>query len=457
MRKYYLRFIPVLMVLLFLFSCGGGGGGSSSASSGSSLVSITVGGSGSAASLKIEKNTLYAQAKIFLRKIFKSNEAVAAIPANVSSIAFTISAPDMPTMTRTVAISGQTSITETFTVPNGTSRYFGVDAYDSGNTLLYSGNTYANASGTTISLSINMTYVRVTILVANNGNNTVSVIDASTNSVIATIAVGVGAKGVSVNPVTRLAYVTNVSDNTVSVIDIVTNTVVNTIALPTASPTGVAVDTANNKVFISNNYTNDGVDVINAAAGNSVSTVLFGGAYALGVAVNPNINRTYSNDWGDLYVIDTVTNSLVGGPLAVGGDTSPFGIAVNPLTNRVYLTWFTSTGTVYVIDGVSNSLITTVAVGMDPTGVGIHSTANKAYVANSGTNNVSVIDLVGNTVIATINVGTTPEGLAVDPGANRAYVANSGSGTISVIDTTTDTVIATITVGTSPMGVAVSR
>ncbi len=147
-----------IAILVFLVSCGGGGGGSSSVSSGSSLVSITVGGSGSAASLKIEKNTLYAQAKIFLRKIFKSNEAVAAIPVNVSSIVFTVSAPDMPTMTRTVAISGQTSITETFTVPNGSNRYFVVRAYDSAGNSIYQGETYSNLTGTAITLSLSMTY-----------------------------------------------------------------------------------------------------------------------------------------------------------------------------------------------------------------------------------------------------------------------------------------------------------
>ena len=64
------------------------------------------------------------------------------------------------------------------------------------------------------------------LYVANNGDNTISVIDGRTNQVINTIKVGNNPSGVSVNPNTNIIYVTNYDDNTVSVINGKTNQVV---------------------------------------------------------------------------------------------------------------------------------------------------------------------------------------------------------------------------------------
>ena len=58
-------------------------------------------------------------------------------------------------------------------------------------------------------------------------DNTVSVIDTATNTVVATIAVG--GFGIAITPDGTRAYVTNEFSNTVSVIDTATNTVVATI------------------------------------------------------------------------------------------------------------------------------------------------------------------------------------------------------------------------------------
>jgi YVTN family beta-propeller protein len=65
--------------------------------------------------------------------------------------------------------------------------------------------------------------------VANTFSNTVSVIDTTTNTVIATIPVGLGPFDIAATPDGNRVYVTNQSSSTVSVIDAVTNTVVDTI------------------------------------------------------------------------------------------------------------------------------------------------------------------------------------------------------------------------------------
>ena len=60
------------------------------------------------------------------------------------------------------------------------------------------------------------------------------------------------------------------------------------------------------------------------------------------------------------------------------------------------------------------------------------------------------------TVVSTIKVGVWPSGIAVNPAGTFAYVANSGSGSVSKINLATDTVVATIKVGGDPEGIAVN-
>lgn len=81
---------------------------------------------------------------------------------------------------------------------------------------------------------------------------------------------------------------------------------------------------------------------------------------------------------------------------------------------------------------------------------------NLIYVANAGSSNVSVIDGISNTVIATIAVGNSPIDVAANPLTNGIYVADFDSNNVSVIDGPTNTVIATISVGINPARIAVN-
>ena len=62
--------------------------------------------------------------------------------------------------------------------------------------------------------------------VTNLNDDTVSVIDTATNTVLKTITVGNGPVGIEYDPINKRMYVTNSADDTVSVIDTTTNTVV---------------------------------------------------------------------------------------------------------------------------------------------------------------------------------------------------------------------------------------
>jgi YVTN family beta-propeller protein len=87
------------------------------------------------------------------------------------------------------------------------------------------------------------------VYVANQGNGTVSVIDA-TNTVVATIKVGLAPFGVAVTPDGSTVYVTNLN-NAVSVIATATNAVSATISVGNG-PVGVAVKSDGSKVYVAN-------------------------------------------------------------------------------------------------------------------------------------------------------------------------------------------------------------
>jgi DNA-binding beta-propeller fold protein YncE len=156
----------------------------------------------------------------------------------------------------------------------------------------------------------------------------------------------------------------------------------------------------------------------------------------------------------------------------------PFGVAVNPATNKIYVANLTcdvsnlpcpSPGTVTVIDGATNSTAT-VNVGVYPYAIAVNPTTNKVYVANACGNDVNcqslstviVIDGATNNTV-TVNAGAYPYSLSLNSATNQIYVANncgndltcSSPGTVTVIDGATNNT-ATVTVGNFPEDVEVN-
>lgn len=85
----------------------------------------------------------------------------------------------------------------------------------------------------------------------NKADNTVSVIDAATNTVTATVDVGSGPKAITVNPDGTKVYVANSDDNTISVIGTNTDTVIATVPVG-YNPAGIAVTPDETKVYVAN-------------------------------------------------------------------------------------------------------------------------------------------------------------------------------------------------------------
>ena len=194
-------------------------------------------------------------------------------------------------------------------------------------------------------------------------------------------------------------------------------------------------------------------------------------------SVNPITNRIYVANWrhNTVSVIDGNTNTKIA---SIPVDMIPHKLAINPNTNRIYVTEDDSlhkideNGTVLVIDGNTNTKIASISI-VGVSQIIVNPITNRVYVIeHNQVNNiepsdtVSVIDANTNTKIASIPVGANSLGMDVNPNTNRIYVLHSNffhnidhtwkNGTVSVIDGNTNIKIASIQVGAQPLGIAVN-
>lgn len=276
-------------------------------------------------------------------------------------------------------------------------------------------------------------------------------------TVVAVVEVGRGPIGVAANPVTNRVYVANNADNTVSVLDGANNAVVATIAdIPL--PVNVAVDPATNRVYVTaaNGRQGEGtVVVIDGASDAVIATIAVpvsgeGGGLD-DVAVNPTTGRVYvttRDRFGgvDVAVIDGATNAIV----ARQGADGAVRVAVDPTTARVYVALNTprsgpTTGALLVLDGATNAVLARIGLDSQPVDVAVNPRTGRVYVATAE----GVVVVAGTTaaIVARIAIprdadGAGPSSIATDPATNRIY-AITGE-TLVVLDGATNAIATTV-------------
>jgi YVTN family beta-propeller protein len=361
-----------------------------------------------------------------------------------------------------------------------TNKIYVLNRTTSGSVTVIDGKTHATSSipvgANPSSLDINMVTNRV--YVANSDDGTVSVIDGAANAVVATVATGVNPLQVVVNSKNGHVYVMNATaDGTETVIDGATNAVVDQIfggtdprfitvdpnldtlyviafvnndwlyfVTPTVysavglvsqstitngndtiglvvgdkQPQALAVDTANDQLFISN-VNQGGVDIVNFTnlTRSSYHTVGIGDFGKIVVNPATGIGYALSDDGGtdSVHAIDGKTNA----DTAILAGSNAEDVAVNPTTNLIYVANNNSAGTVTVIDGATNGT-TTLAVGANPFLVAVNPVTNTVYAVNDdGNGTVSVID--GASASAAPAITAQPQDQTVNLGATVVFNA----------------------------------
>jgi YVTN family beta-propeller protein len=280
---------------------------------------------------------------------------------------------------------------------------------------------------------------------------------AAAGPITGVIDVGEFPSGVAVNPAGTVAYVTEGDDGRVTVIDLSSNAVIATIDVGD-NPDAVAINPAGTDAYVTNAF-DATVSVIDLST-KTLKASINVGTFPRAVAVNPAGTDAYVTNSGDatVSVINLSTNAVIA-TIPVG--TRPTGVAVNPAGTDAYVT-DQAADTVSVINLSTLKVTATIPVGDLPLAIAVNPTGTDAYVTNEDTNTVSVINLSTLTVTATILVGEGPFGVAVNSAGTAAYVTNSDDGTVSYIDLSTDSVTATVQVISSPqvipspLGIAVN-
>jgi YVTN family beta-propeller protein len=271
-----------------------------------------------------------------------------------------------------------------------------------------------------------------------NEAGAVTVIDGATDSIVTSLTVGSGPVAIAVNTKTDRAYVANQFGLSVSVIDGVTNSIEATLNMsPFGIPVGVAVDSRRNLVYVLNGDFHSGVIVVSGDTNQVIGNIQFSTRDCVDpvdIAVNPKTNRLYvtcpaaaPNGLGgpanNLLVIDGSTRST--SVVTVGGQQGPLHVAVNPKTDLVYVT------------------------GQGPQGCG----GSGSFFCEI----VSVIDGSTNTVVNSFETGTvngTRGFIALNPKTYRIYVINEFSQSLTVIDAKTNQIVDHVGVGPFPFGMA---
>ncbi|HVR86610.1 MAG TPA: cytochrome D1 domain-containing protein, partial [Planctomycetota bacterium] len=287
------------------------------------------------------------------------------------------------------------------------------------------------------------------VYVGNFKDNTVSVIDTATGTVVATIPVAPGPHGISVTPDGRRVFVSGDSGSGVSVIDTATDRVIEVIEVGKA-PHGLAITPDGNTLLVGV-YGENRVAFVDVLSNAVVATVPVPKPHT--IAIRPDGKTAYvaSQEPGKfaLVVVDLTSRSVVRAVTLERAPRDPeFGFDGKAL-------YFTLAGVnaVEVLDPTTDKVVAEVPTGVSPHLAKLYRDASLGAAVVQGPGELQLFNPATNKVVRTIAVGKQPHWQASNDG-KKVYVANEGSNDVTVVDLGTgDTT--RIPVGAAPRKIVV--
>ena len=259
----------------------------------------------------------------------------------------------------------------------------------------------------------------------------IQVVDLNT-STITNVAVGNSPYDVVCDPVNNRAYVSlsNSSTVQVKVINTLTNTVIGTIfGTSFGSFTSLALDIPNNKLYIANAGPNtiNVASVATISASMSSTTTRMGGV-PLGMAVDSANNRLYvgyTNTTGSYIRIINTTDMTTIADVDLVGNRGPEHIKLNNDGSKLIISESVSTS--LAIMDTTNYSITRINLGTQPKGLSLDA-QNRAYIAGYSINSLIVVDTNAASIISTTILANSSNG-AIDTvfSNNKIYIAGWGT------------------------------
>lgn len=297
------------------------------------------------------------------------------------------------------------------------------------------------------------------LYVANNGNGSVSVIDAATNSIAKTITGLDDPSSVAITPDDKEVYVGSPGADTIWVIDTATNTVTSTFEVTVPgygfgfAPQGMVFSPDGSRLWVTTG-SQDYVVLIDTADHDGLAAI-YGFDDPTGEAITPNGDYLYVVDSGQgsqaVSVLSTATRSVT---QIIHGFSLPTDIAIDSTGTYGYVA--DHDGAVSVLDLGTNVITNTIFGFQGAGGTTIAPGGTTAYEVSSDYNAVAEFSTVTDSFLASILLSGVPNAMAITPDGNYGYitVGGNGAGAVQVIYTYNNTVVDTITGVDNPQGIA---
>jgi len=290
--------------------------------------------------------------------------------------------------------------------------------------------------------------------VSNRSSGTVSIIDAGAGAaclsgpppcVVQTLNVGLLPAGVAVNREGTRAYVANQGSDTVSVIDVRSKRVVDSISVGAdTQPWGVAVSATDGKVYVTLNGGVAVIDVNNVNNPNQLTTIPIGGVLN-GIAVVGS--RAFVSDGNNNNIVMIDGTSVL--TFSLGNNSLPFGVVADPDRQRVYVVHraeLPGDRLDLVVSAFNTNNLTRDGVTVIesdtaafPQGVAVSPDGALLYVVKDTPNEEGLIvaTIATGDITPAVSVGAGPVGVATNfPAGTHVFVGSLADRNVSVIGAT---------------------
>lgn len=252
--------------------------------------------------------------------------------------------------------------------------------------------------------------------------------------------------GLAINQKTQTLYTSNTRSNTVSAVDIESGKVITTFSNGTDKnhTREIIVDEDKNLVYVSDVGDPSSIWVIDGTTNQVLHTIENTGKTTTGMAFNTAKDKIYVTNMGtnEIGVIDLKTKALI--ESFPSGGESPINIINDG--DRLFVANQKS-GTITVLNPNTGELIKSINTGAGAIGIHYDSKSDRIYSANRQTGTTTVIDGSTYEILADLPTGSHPNNVKVDPETGAAYVINKTKGGRPVegqptppVDTNGDTV-----------------
>ena len=242
--------------------------------------------------------------------------------------------------------------------------------------------------------------------------NTTYVWSGTTFGAIATITVGSGPEAVVFDPANGDLYVANAGSDNVSVIDGSTNRVIANVPVGdgSVSPSDLTIDSETGDLYVTGDF-NTAV-VVDLSTDQVVGDLNLG-SFGTGMAFDPDNGELYvPNDGQDtLMAINAstgrfVTNISIYTTYSSSGD-DPVTAAFDPATGNICVTNFFSTD-IDVVPGSTNTLMLAVPSGSEGWGLAFEPAGGIGYASNFGNDTVTVFTTPQTYPMTFVETGLSP-------------------------------------------------